>query len=120
MLHLTGNLRQWLVVGLGGGADARNRPREFAERAPIPTETLLSALESCVAEAQLVLGRLSAPVLLEPRRIQGFAVNGLAALWHTVAHFRGHTQEIIGLTRQHLGPNYHFAWKPQTADQGAI
>src|SRR5436190_2255698 len=41
LLHLTGNLRQWLVVGLGGGEDFRDRPCEFAEREPILAAMLL-------------------------------------------------------------------------------
>lgn len=119
LLHLTGNLRQWVVVGLGGGVDARERPREFAERERLPPETLLSELERCVAEAQAVLGNLSAENLLASRIIQGFQMTGIGALWHTVAHFRGHTQEIISLTRQILGSHYRFAWVPQPAAQGA-
>ena len=38
ILHLCGNLRQWIVAGLGGAADHRNRPSEFAEPGPLPTE----------------------------------------------------------------------------------
>jgi hypothetical protein len=51
--------------------------------------------------------------------VQGFQVSGMAAIWHTVAHFRGHTQEIIGLTRQILGSRYRFAWAPRTREEGA-
>ena len=36
VLHLCGNVRQWIVAGLGGAADSRDRPAEFAERGPIP------------------------------------------------------------------------------------
>src|SRR6185312_10301828 len=32
LLHLSGNVRQWIVSGVGGAPDARDRPREFAER----------------------------------------------------------------------------------------
>lgn len=119
LLHLAGNLRQWLAVGLGGGLDTRDRPGEFAEREHLAPTMLLGELEDCVAESQAVLGKLSANDLLRSRRIQGFQITGIAALWHTVAHFRGHTQEIISLTRQHLGPRYRFAWVPQSPEQGA-
>lgn len=36
MLHLYGNVRQWIVSGVGGASDMRPRPAEFAERGPIP------------------------------------------------------------------------------------
>jgi hypothetical protein len=57
--------------------------------------------------------------LLQARRIQGFDVTGLAAHFDSVPHFRGHTQEIIGLTRLQLGDAYQFAWAPANPEQGA-
>jgi hypothetical protein len=51
--------------------------------------------------------------------IQGSDVTGLAAIFDSVAHFRGHTQEIVHMTRMHLGDAYRFAWKPTTPEQGA-
>ncbi len=55
LLHLTGNVRQWVVSGLGAAADARNRPAEFAERERIPKAELLAQVEATVAEAKAVL-----------------------------------------------------------------
>src|SRR5437660_316028 len=51
ILHLCGNVRQWIVAGLGGGADGRDRPAEFSERGSIPRDELLRRLESVVDEA---------------------------------------------------------------------
>ena len=58
LLHLEGNLRQWVVCGFGGDADARTRDREFAERRGLPREELLSALRAAVSEADEALARL--------------------------------------------------------------
>jgi hypothetical protein len=103
ILHLCGNVRQWLVSGLGGVPDTRNRPAEFSERGPIPKEELLSRLGAVVEEARAVLANQKAEKLTRLRRIQGGEVSGFAALFDSVAHFRGHTQEIVHLTRQLLG-----------------
>jgi len=119
ILHLCGNLRQWIVAGLGGAADVRDRPAEFAERGPVPKVELLRALGTIVNEAKAVLGRLTARQLVEVRRIQGFDVTGLGAIFSSVPHFRGHTQEIIHMTRVQLGDAYQFAWTPTTPEQGA-
>lgn len=119
MLHLCGNVRQWIVVGLGGGLDSRNRPAEFAERGPIPKGELLRRLEAVVREAKTVLERQSAQQLVEARRIQGSDITGLAALLNSVPHFRGHTQEIIHITRLQLGDAYRLAWEPKTKEEGA-
>jgi hypothetical protein len=56
---------------------------------------------------------------MEPRRIQGFDVTGAAAIFDSVPHFRGHTQEIVHMTRLQLGDAYKFAWTPTTPEQGA-
>ncbi len=119
VLHLAGNLRQWIVVGLGGGEDTRNRPGEFAERGGIPRAELLARLEQTVQEASAVLSRLPPDELLRKRRIQGFELTGVEAIFDSVPHFRGHTQEIIHMTRTLLGDAYRFWWAPATPEQGA-
>jgi hypothetical protein len=50
--------------------------------------------------------------------IQGFDVIGVAAVFDSVPHFRGHTQEIVHMTRLRLGDAYKFAWTPTTPEQG--
>ena len=62
---------------------------------------------------------MTARQLLEARRIQGFNVTGLAAIFDSVPHFRGHTQEIVHMARLQLGEAYKFAWTPTTPEQGA-
>jgi uncharacterized damage-inducible protein DinB len=119
ILHLCGNVRQWIVAGLGGAADVRNRPAEFAERGPMPKRELLRQLEATVADSKRVLTGLTAEQLLRIRRIQGWDVTGLTAIFDSVPHFRGHTQEIVHMTRSQLGDAYRFAWTPATPEQGA-
>ena len=119
LLHLSGNLRQWIVAGLISAADHRDRPAEFAERGPIPASELLQRLDRAVNDAATVLKGLPAAELVRQRRIQGFDVTGLAAIFDSIPHFRGHTQEIVHRTRELLGDKYQFAWTPATAEQGA-
>jgi uncharacterized damage-inducible protein DinB len=119
ILHLCGNLRQWIVSGLGGAADVRDRPAEFAERGPIPKVVLLRNLEAAVAESKRVLTAVDAEGLATSRTIQGFGVTGIEAIFNSIPHFRGHTQEIIHMTRFQLGDAYRIAWTPTTPEQGA-
>jgi hypothetical protein len=119
ILHLCGNLRQWIVSGVGGASDARNRPAEFAERGPIPKDELMRKLEAVVKEAKGVLAGVDARQLAEDRRIQGFDVTGVAAIFDSIPHFRCHTQEIVHMTRLLLGDAYRIAWEPKTPEEGA-
>ena len=112
-------MRQWIVSGLGGAKDNRNRPAEFAEQGPVPKEELIRRLDAVVSEAKKALTGLTADQMVAARRIQGFDVTGLEAIFDSVPHFRGHTQEIIHITRSQLGEAYKFAWEPATIEQGA-
>jgi uncharacterized damage-inducible protein DinB len=119
LLHLYGNVRQWIVAGVGGAPDNRNRPAEFAEQGPIPKAELTRRLNAVVAEARRILMGVNARQLADLRRIQGFDVTGAAAIIDSVSHFRGHTQEIVHMTRLQLGDAYKFAWVPTTPEHGA-
>ena len=101
----------------GGAPDVRNRPAEFAERSNRPKAEMLAVLRSAVRDADSVLTRLTSDELVRPRRIQGFETSGLAAVFDTVAHFRGHTQEIIHITRAAVGDRYQFYFVPQGPEQ---
>ena len=119
ILHLCGNVRQWIVAGIGGEPDVRHRPMEFSERGPIPKSELLRRLDEVVGEAQEALSKASAQDLLRKRIIQGFDVTGIEAIFDSIPHFKGHTQEIIHMTRCLLGDAYKFAWVPSTPQEGS-
>lgn len=119
LLHLNGNLGQWIISGIGGAEDIRNRPLEFSQREPIPREQLVGNLRQTLDLVEQTLTGLAPAEWLRPRCIQGFDVTGLQALFETVAHFRGHSQEIVHMTRRLLGTAYKFDFVPQTSEQGA-
>jgi hypothetical protein len=119
ILHLCGNLRQWIVHGIGGEPDVRNRPAEFADRTSRPRAELLTMLQEVVAHCDRVLATCPPERLLERQRIQGFEMTVLAALFETVSHFVGHQHQIVYITRLRLGNAYRFQWSPATPEPGA-
>ncbi|HJQ30946.1 MAG TPA: DinB family protein [Pyrinomonadaceae bacterium] len=122
LLHLEGNLRQWVVCGAGGAADARVRDREFAERRELPRAELLTALRATVEEAVEALARLDPTELLETRSVQGLDVTLLEAVFHAVEHFSMHTGQIIMLTKMLADEDlafYDFSEGVPRADWGA-
>jgi len=121
LLHLEGNLRQWVVCGAGGAADARVRDREFEERRQLPREELLKALRAAVDEADDALARLDPAALLETRRVQGLDVTLLTAVFHAVEHFSMHTGQVILLTKMLADEDlafYDFSGGVPRADWG--
>jgi hypothetical protein len=117
MLHLSGNVRQYIVAGVGGAKDLRNRPAEFADRSHRPKQDLLIKLKSTIDEADNVLARLSADQLVAQRQIQGWDLTLTEAVFGCISHFCGHTQEIIHMTRHQLGEAYQSKYVPQTEAQ---
>lgn len=108
LLHLSGNARQWIVCGLGGAADARNRPQEFSERRMISRAELLSGLQQAVREVDAVLAQFDPGRILEPRSIQGDEVTVLEAILHVVEHFSMHTGQVIYITKLLSACDLHF------------
>lgn len=108
LLHLNGNVRQWIVCGLGDATDIRDRDSEFARRDVIPTADLFAKLKQTVGEAVAVLGRLDPNALLEKRRIQGLEVSTLEAVLHVVEHFSMHAGQIVYITKQLTAHDLHF------------
>src|SRR4051794_26607153 len=91
LLHLEGNLRQWILSGLGGAAERRDRPAEFAARSGASATALVASLRSAVNDAIGVIRALPHARLTEPVTIQGYDTTVLAAIFHVVEHFSGHT-----------------------------
>jgi len=100
LLHLSGNVRQWIISGVAQAPDVRDRDAEFAEREVIDPETLLARLRETVTAADIVLSRVSSEQLLEKRRIQVFDLTVMHAIYHCVEHFSGHTGQIIWATKR--------------------
>lgn len=119
LLHLNGNLQQWMIAGLRGTADTRNRPSEFATRTPTPGATLVEQLQATIHEIKQTLSAIRPEEMLTPRRIQGFDVTGWEAVFDSIPHLKGHTQEIVCLTRQQLDNRYQFLWQPSSTEDGA-
>jgi len=99
LLHLNGNVRQWIVSGVGGAPDVRHRDIEFAAQAGADVGVLLDRLDATLREVVAVLDTLDANTLGESRMIQGRETTVFAAIYHVVEHFSGHTGQIILLAK---------------------
>lgn len=99
LLHLNGNVWQWLVASFNRSEDVRNRPAEFSERNLIPPSTLLQQLSTTMQQASEVLARLTETDLLTVYEIQGYKVSGLAAVYQVVEHFGLHYGQIVYITK---------------------
>jgi len=121
VLHLCGNVTQWICSGVGGQADHRDRDAEFAARGGAAPEELARRLNGVVSDAIAVI-RGQSGRLTEVIRPQGYTVTVMEAIYHVVEHFSGHAGQIIFATKlmvdQDLGFYKHLskgAAQPETA-----
>lgn len=108
LLHLSGNVRQWIIVGLGGATDTRDRDAEFAQREVVHGAELLDRLRQTLREADRALADFDTKRLLDRFTIQGLQVVALAAILHVVEHFSMHTGQIILISKMFADVDLEF------------
>lgn len=108
VLHLNGNVRQWILSGIGGAPDARIRDQEFSARGGMEPEALVTLLREAIDGAVTLLRDLPHARLAERTTIQGYDVTVLKAILHVVEHFSGHTAQIIFITKMLTGQDLGF------------
>jgi hypothetical protein len=99
ILHLNGNVTQWLVASFNRDQDKRDRPAEFSAVGGLTAAELLDRLGATMAEAAKVLDRLTPDELLAPYEIQGYHVHGLDAVYQVVEHFGLHYGQIAYIAK---------------------
>jgi uncharacterized damage-inducible protein DinB len=108
VLHLCGNVRQWIIAGIGNEKDTRNRSQEFSERGPIPKSKLIQKLEETLQEADQALTKFDTAKLLEVRHFQQWEHSCLYAILHVVEHFSHHLGQIIYITKLRTAKDLKF------------
>lgn len=108
MLHLSGNVRQWIVSGIGGEPDTRTRDLEFNARGDLDPAQLMGRLEGTVAEAVAVLKSFAPERLVEMYQPQKYRITILEGIYSCVEHFAQHTAQIIFATKLLTGQETGF------------
>jgi hypothetical protein len=100
VLHLCGNMRQWVIAGVGGAVDVRDRDAEFSTDGGIDAGELIGRFAETVAEAREVIVSLPGERLTERINPQHGEVSVLEAIYHVVGHVQQHVGQIILVTKQ--------------------
>ena len=108
LLHLAGNVREWILGGVGGKSVKRDRAAEFSERHGPNADALIENLASAVAAADSVMAALTVEGLARPCTIQQRNTTVLEAIYHVVEHFAMHTGQIVLLTKAYSPDRIHF------------
>ena len=100
VLHLCGNMRQWIMHGVGGAKDVRVRDAEFSAEGGMSPEELIALFQSTMAEAKGVIAAVPTGRLSERITPQARDVSVLEAIYQVVGHVQQHVGQIILVTKQ--------------------
>jgi uncharacterized damage-inducible protein DinB len=99
ILHLCGNIRQYIISSLGKIEDMRERDKEFSADGGYSKAELLEKLISTVEQAKKTIQAASAEELLRKRKVQGYFYSGIGIIIHVTEHYSYHTGQIIFWTK---------------------
>ena len=108
LVHLTGNVTEWILGGVGRRSIQRYRAGEFAQRDGADASRLLDNLEAILKDADSILAGLTEKDLERSIVIQERETTVLGAVYHVVEHFAMHTGQIISITKMYAPGKIHF------------
>jgi uncharacterized damage-inducible protein DinB len=108
VLHLNGNVSQWIYAGLGGFTDTRERQIEFDERKHIEKQDLVELLMSTMSSIRPIIEDLPKEELLRKRPVQTFEETGVSILVHVTEHYSYHTGQIAYITKMLMDKSLGF------------
>ena len=94
ILHLSGNVRQWICAGLGQQADVRQRDLEFSTEGGVAKIALIENIKRTIIDAQEVVEKVSAEDLAKRYKVQVYEETGLSIIVHVIEHFSYHIGQI--------------------------
>ena len=99
VLHLCGNIRQYVISSLGNIDDVREREKEFSADGGYTKSELLQKLLVTLDEAKNTILGASNDELLRKRKVQGYTYSGIGIIVHVTEHYSYHTGQIVFWTK---------------------
>ena len=100
ILHLCGNITQYIISSLGETKDKRNRDLEFNRSDGKTKAELILQLEETVDRAKRIIYDATPEQFLKVRQVQGFSFSGVGVVIHAVEHYSYHTGQIAFWVKQ--------------------
>ncbi len=108
VLHLCGNIRQYVISALGELSDVRERAKEFSATSVQTKSELLDKLHATIAEATSIIKAMDDARLLKIYSVQGFTLSGIGIIIHVTEHYSYHTGQIAFWTKQLKNKDLQF------------
>ena len=99
ILHLCGNITQYVLSSLGNTEDKRERDKEFSSTRVLQKAELIDKLKTTVSAAVKIMRSLNDDDMLQKHSVQGFDLSAIGIIIHVVEHYSYHTGQIIFWTK---------------------
>ncbi|MEO6221149.1 MAG: DUF1572 family protein [Ginsengibacter sp.] len=99
ILHLCGNITQYIMSSLGETEDTRERDKEFSTDGGYSKSELIDMLNSTIEKAIITIENMDTDSLLRKRHVQGFLSSGIGNIIQVTEHYSYHTGQIIFWTK---------------------
>lgn len=99
ILHLCGNISQYIISAIGEKEDLRDRDKEFNTEGGFSGNELIQKLQTVVREATPIIIQTNKDTLLKIHAVQGFKLSGIGIIMHVVEHLSYHTGQIAFFTK---------------------
>jgi uncharacterized damage-inducible protein DinB len=99
ILHLCGNITQYIISSLGEAKDIRERDKEFSASGGYLKYELIEKLHTTIEKAKSVIQKMDGDNLLRKRVVQGFQYSGMGIIIHVTEHYSYHTGQIAFWTK---------------------
>ena len=99
ILHVCGNMHQYIIAALGNSPDVRDRESEFSATPGFTAKQLLVLLQNKVNDVKETIEACTTETLLLKKNVQGFTFSGIGIIVHVVEHYAYHTGQIAFWTK---------------------
>ena len=102
ILHLDGNVRQWLIATFTNQNDTRERESEFNPKNQKSRIELIDILRKLEADVRLVFPLINEADLEEEKVVQCYFETQFSIVVHVIEHFSYHLGQITYITKMLL------------------
>lgn len=99
VLHMCGNITQYVISSIGGKKDERVRDEEFDTTGGYNHIELIKKLENTMQESCKIIEAMTEEEAMRVRMVQGFEFSGIGNVIHAVEHYSYHTGQIAFYTK---------------------
>ena len=99
VLHLCGNINQYINATLGGENDNRERSLEFTADKSHNKIALQKKISTVITKAVQVINNQTLELFTKEYDVQGFREKGIAIVIHVIEHTSYHTGQITTLCK---------------------